>query len=102
MRWYHNLFMGEKARKKKYKIIWKIKHNAGLVNIYVITTATNPQNLLDIYPSWVLMQPYFRELDTQIIGIACGYEEAITVVQNIIETMYSETGGFDIRNFMTK
>lgn len=60
MEWYDELYVGESIRQKEKKIRWKIRHNAGQINIYVITLASNPQNLLDIIPSHELLQKGYR------------------------------------------
>ncbi len=101
MRWYHKLYIGKTARKKRYKIVWKVKHRAGMLGIYLITLASNKENLLDIIDASLLLQPYYKKEDIFIVGIACGYDEAVEVVTKIIEELYNETGDFNIRQFLT-
>ena len=48
MKWYDDLYVGESIVHKTNKIKWKIRHNAGQINIYVITLASGEKNLLDI------------------------------------------------------
>ena len=52
MIWYKDLYVGESIVHKTKKVKWKIMHNAGQIGIYVITLASNTQNLLDIIPSY--------------------------------------------------
>jgi len=92
--------MGEKARMNKYTIIWKIKHRAGMVRTYVIALPSNERNLLDIYHSAELMQRHYRNRPLFIVGIACGYEEALLVVQQIIEDVYRESGGVKVKDYI--
>ena len=56
MKWYDDLYVGESIVHKTNKIKWKIRHNAGQINIYVITLASGEKNLLDIIPSHELLQ----------------------------------------------
>lgn len=56
MKWYDDLYVGESIVHKTNKIKWKIRHNAGQINIYVITLASSEKNLLDIIPSHELLQ----------------------------------------------
>lgn len=56
MIWYDDLYVSENIEKKADKIKWKIKHNAGLLQMYVITLACNSQNLLEIISTKELMQ----------------------------------------------
>ncbi|MFR8428825.1 MAG: hypothetical protein ACLVCH_16300 [Roseburia inulinivorans] len=55
MKWYDDLYVGESIVHKTNKIKWKIRHNAGQINIYVITLASGEKNLLDIIPSHELL-----------------------------------------------
>jgi hypothetical protein len=100
MKWYRDLYVGDSITDRKNKIKWKITHNAGLVNVYVITFAANEQNLLDIIPTWVLMQKHFPRDEVKIIGIARGYMEALEVVRRIIDETYQNTGGVDVWSYL--
>lgn len=96
MKWYDNLYVGESIRHKTAKIKWKIQHNAGQIDIYVIAIASNPQNLLDIIPAQELMQRGYPKKEMYVIGLAHGMKEAHEVVKQIIDEVYQNTGGFDI------
>ena len=100
MKWYDNLFLGEKAAPKAAKMKWKISHNAGMVTAYVITFASNPDNLMDIIPSRELLQKGYPKKDMTIIGLGLGYEEALQVVQKIIQETYDHTGGTDVKSYL--
>lgn len=101
MKWYHNLYIGKTAKKKRYKIVWKVKHRAGMLGVYLITLASNKENLLDVIDSSILLQPHYKKEDIFIVGIACGYDEAVEVVTQIIQELYNETGDFNIRQYLT-
>ena len=96
MKWYKDLYVGESIQHKYEKIKWKIKHNAGQIDIYVITIASNPQNLLDIIPAQELMQKGYPKRELLVIGLAKGMKEAHEVVKQIIDEVYQNTGGFRI------
>lgn len=101
MKWYHDLYVGDSIADKANRIKWKINHNAGTVSVYVIAFASNRQNLLDIIPSWELMQKaYPGKKEMQIIGLAKGYEEALELVQQIIEETYRNTKTVDVRAYL--
>jgi hypothetical protein len=100
MIWYKNLFISENISQKKAKIKWKIRSNAGLINIYVITLAANPQNLLEIVSTIELMQAAYPKQNLFIVGIAKGYDTAVALASRIIIEIYKETGEFKIREYM--
>ncbi|WP_099468284.1 hypothetical protein [Konateibacter massiliensis] len=101
MRWYRKLYVGKTAKKKRYEIVWKVKHGAGMLDVYLITLASNEENLLDIWNSSVFLQPYYRKQDFFIVGIACGYDEAVELAAKIVEELYQNTGDFRIRQYIT-
>ena len=100
MKWYEDLYVGDSIQDKTAKIKWKIRHNAGQINIYVITLASNSQNLLDIIPAHELMQKAYPKKDMYVVGLAQGYDEALEVVTQIIDEVYQQTGGFAIRPYL--
>ena len=102
MRWYENLYVGSSITHKAEKIKWKIRHNAGQINIYVITLASNPQNLLDVIPAWELMQKAYPKKNLFIIGLAHGYDEALELVKQIVDEVYHNTGGFDVSSYINE
>jgi hypothetical protein len=102
MTWYEDLYVGESIVHKTNKIKWKIRRGAGQVNIYVISLASNPQNLLDIIPSWELLQKGYPKKEIYVVGLARGYKEALDVAAAIVDDVYRQTGGFDVRSFLGK
>ncbi len=100
MKWYDDLYVGESILHKKKKIQWKILHNAGQLDIYVITLASNKNNLLDIIPSHELLQKGYPKKDLYVVGLAKGYQEAIEIATSIIDETYRQTGAFKIAAYL--
>jgi len=100
MIWYRNLYISEDISHKKAKIKWKIKHNAGQINVYVITLSKNTHNLLEMIPSWELMQKYYPKKDMFVVGVAKGYDEGISMAASIVMEVYQETGKFNVRDYI--
>lgn len=100
MVWYRELYVGESIVHKTNRIKWKIRHNAGQVNIYVITLASNTQNLLDIIPAQELLQKGYPKKDICVVGLAKGYAEALEVAVSIVEEVYRSTGTFAVRKYL--
>lgn len=102
MIWYENLYVGTSIVHKTNKIKWKIRHNAGQVNIYVITLASNEQNLLDIIPSHELLQKGYPKAELYVVGLAKGYDEAVEVAVSIVKEVYHNTGTFAVRKYLAE
>ncbi|MGN0349245.1 MAG: hypothetical protein ACI4DR_06895 [Roseburia sp.] len=102
MIWHEDLYVGESIVHKTKKIIWKIRHNAGQPDIYVIALASNVQNLLDIIPSAELLQKGYPKRKLYIVGLAKGYTEAVDVAVSIVDEVYRKTGTFAVRKYLTE
>ncbi len=100
MDWYEKLYLGEGVKSKWKKIQKKVCNRKLCVDVYLITKASNPTELLDIIPSFVLLQKTYPVDDLQIIGMAHGKQEAITVVQQVLEETYEATGAFDVFSYL--
>uniref|UniRef100_UPI0040560523 hypothetical protein n=1 Tax=Agathobacter sp. TaxID=2021311 RepID=UPI0040560523 len=100
MKWYHNLFLGEKAAPKYKQTVRKIKNRKLTPNIYVIAFPSNPQNLLDIIPTWELMQSGYPKEHVRIIGIADGKREAFEVTRQIVDEVYQKTGTTNVKEYL--
>ena len=90
MKWYRKLYIGENAKKDKYKVFGHIRKNRFCADTFLITLASNTCNILDIYSANMLLQ----------VGLAKGRDEALNLVRDIIDEVYNATGGFDIREYL--
>lgn len=102
MKWDKDLYVGESIAEKATKIKWKILHNVGQIQIYVITLSANSDNLLDIISSKELMQKYYPKKHLYVVGLSKGYDEALEVAKKIIENVYEKTGTFTVREYILK
>ena len=100
MKWYHNLFLGDKIAPKHKQIIRKIKQNKLTPNVYVISFASNPQNLFDIIPAVELMQKGYPTQQIQIVGLAEGKREAFEVTRRIVDETYQNTGNTNVKEYL--
>lgn len=100
MKWYPELYVGSHAKKKQKKIIRKLKTNAGMLDVYLITLAANGEDIFDILSSAWLQQKGIRRNLPLIVGIACGYEEAVQLAVGIVEEVYRETGDVQVQSYL--
>lgn len=98
--WFDRLYTGEKAKKKRYRIIQGIRKSRPQPGIYVITPASNGNNILDIYSATALLSPFYKDEEFLIMGIGADYWEALEVAGRIVNDMYRRTGGFDLSAFI--
>ena len=102
MFWYRYLYVGERAKRYRSSIIRGIREKRYCPGVYVITPPSNGNNVLDIYPSYMLLLCDEREKELKILGIAYGYQEALELAGTIVSEMYEETGGFGLEEFLAE
>ncbi|MBR3645570.1 MAG: hypothetical protein IKN54_04060 [Lachnospiraceae bacterium] len=100
MRWYDKLYVGEKADKKRKEIIEKVTNGMFQLDKFVLALPFNDSDVLDIYPSNILVQSHYLNSDIYILGIADGMDEAKEVMQKIILDCYNQTGQFDLKGYI--
>lgn len=72
LNWYKNLYIGDNAKKKSKKLIHKINQGAGVIDVYVIALAVNPENSLEIFSANLLMQSALDEIARRLSGLQKG------------------------------
>jgi len=100
MRWYKHLYVGEKAKKRRFAIIQNIRNHRFQPGVHVITPPSAEGNVLDIYPAAVLLTEYYRKKeDLLIVGIGADYFEALELAGRIVDDIYRTTGGFSFKEY---
>jgi hypothetical protein len=94
------LYLGNIKDQDVKKIMRKIKLNKYVPDIYIISFASNPLDLLDIIPEWQICQKGYPKEHLQIIGLAYGNEVAKELVRQIIDEAYQVTGHTDVRTYL--
>lgn len=99
LKWMKNYYIGDSV-KNPTRIRARITAGKFVPDIYIITLSDNPGNILEILPSGMLMQRGVRAICPLIIGMARGRDEAMEMVREIIQRVYTETGDFKIKEYL--
>lgn len=97
MRFAKGLYTGEGIRNSR-KVKWKLKHRAGQINLYIIALC-NGSDQLEIYHCALLQQHFYRSNPPYIVGIAKGYQEAVELVQKMLEDIFRKTGHYNLKEY---
>lgn len=100
MRFYKNLYVGDTV-KKPNQIKNKLKRGSKLLGIYVVALASG-EDQLEIYHSLLLQQPYYKEKNPFIIGIAASYDEAVSIVCRITEETVEQNQNADLKKYLSE
>lgn len=99
--WNSRLYVGNKIKKKKDKVIASIENREATFGIYCIAFASHPNNLFDIYEANELLFPHYKRAEIRVVGLAHGKQEAVDLVHAMLMEVYHETGEFDVRTYFT-
>ena len=102
MIWYKYLYADEAIILKKEKVKWKIRHNAGQIDMYVIVLSRNESDLLEIIPTTLLMQKSYPKKELFVVGVAKGHDKACELACGIIMEVYNKTGGFQVKDYLIR
>lgn len=100
MLFHKQLFVDKALSKKKRKVLKNLKQGKLQLGVYIITISNDRAGMLDIYPSYVLLQKMYKELELYVVGIAAGKDGAFELVKEITDKCLEETGNVDLRTFL--
>ncbi len=99
--WISGLYIGKKMKKKKDKVISSINNSEVTFDVYCIAIASHKDNLFDILNANELLFPFYKKSEVQIVGLAKGRAEALSLVEQMVLEVYHKTGNFDVRAYFT-
>lgn len=107
MRFYRNLYTSENMGNLSL-LKWRLRHHAGSLNVYVIALCgmdephipTEGGNQIEFYHNVFLQQPYYRQHEPYIIGLASGRSDAVDLCAQIVQEAVTTTGRADIYAYL--
>ncbi len=100
MQFMGRLYVGESISSKEHEIVRKVHNRQLVTNLYLIVLSTHPDNMLELILEKETLQECYPSSELKVVGIAGDKDEAISLVQNIIEESMCETGSADVRAFL--
>ena len=101
LKFYEKLYLGESISKKKLdKLKRKLEKKPLLANVYLIVPAVNPEEQLDIFDAKQLVQPFYKDTCFTVIGLAANYEEALQLIEQIVQECLKERGDCKLREYL--
>ena len=94
-----NLYITDELSSKKRKVIKKLKQGKLQMGVHVIAIPQGEQDMLEIFPSYVLLQDYFNQIDVQVVGLAGDHEEALTLVEQMMNDCLKQRADADVRAY---
>lgn len=99
---YHRkLYIGDGISQSKLdKIKRKLEKKPLLCSEYLITFSSNPGEQLDIFQARQLAQSYYLKYPVCVVGIASDYEEAVRLVETIVQECLQTRGDCSLKEYL--
>ena len=95
------LYLGEGINEKKVDKMKKMLISKPLlVNVYLMVPAANPADQIDIFDARQLAQPFYKNKSFYVVGMATCYEEALEVVEQMVQDCLRERGDCKLREYL--
>ncbi len=100
MQYYKHLYVHKTMEKKKDKTIRKLEEGKYRPAVHLIILPEGEGDQLEIIDTSMLRQKGFPRRDFFVVGIAKDQGDALKMVAEIVEEVYNETGGTDVRSYI--
>uniref|UniRef100_UPI00405770CD hypothetical protein n=1 Tax=Acetatifactor sp. TaxID=1872090 RepID=UPI00405770CD len=99
---YHpKLYLGESISDSKLdKIKKRLEKKPLLCDAYLIAVSRNPHNQLEFFSANQLVQNYYNQYPAYVIGIASNYNEAVAVVEQIVQECLQARGDCALKEYL--
>ncbi|MDR0948720.1 MAG: hypothetical protein LBM69_04290 [Lachnospiraceae bacterium] len=102
LHYHHPLYLGDSIRNEKVDTLKKkLKRDPKNAAVFLLTTAGNPHDLLDIYESEQLRWRYYQNNPPYVVGLAASKEEAILLVERIVAECLAVRGDCYLREYLS-
>lgn len=97
--WANQMFYDEKITKKNSISQMMLRNTITKRHLYCVVLSTNPNNLLDIIRTKEFKLPCYRDTQFYVLGLASGYDQAVSLVLQIVDEVYQATGDVNVREY---
>lgn len=101
IRCYCDLYVSDSLEEKKNKVLKNLMDHKLQPSVYILTLSQGEQNHLEFFSALLLKQHVFDHAELFVVGIADSYDDAVDLVEEITREVLAETGGTNIRGYLT-
>lgn len=100
---YHpKLYLGEGIKEKKLdKIKKKLENKPLFSGVVLITLSRNSSDQLEIYSARQLAQSYYTKYPPYVVGIASDREEAVEMVEQLVQECLGKRGDCALKEYLS-
>lgn len=99
---YHpEIYLGESIRAEKLdKIKKKLEKKPLFSGVFLITLSRNASDQLEIYDARQLAQSYYKNNPPYVVGIAGNYNEALSLVEQLVQECLQARGDCALKEYL--
>lgn len=101
LRYHSSLYIGESISGKKLDRIKKnLEAHPVKCRLFLVTTSQNATDQLEIYSSSQLVSSYYKKNPPFVVGIAGNYEEAVGLVERLVQDCLRVRGDCALKEYL--
>lgn len=99
---YHpRLYLGDSINEKKLdKIKKKLERKPLTTGVFLIAMSRNSYDQLDIFSARLLVQRYYTKNPPYVVGIAGSHEEAVAMVEQLVQECLNARGDCALKEYL--
>lgn len=102
LQYYSNLYVSNSIPSKKLdRIKKKLEKNPLKSGVFLVAAARNGVDLLEIYSAGLLAQSYYKKEPPYVIGITKTYDEAVALVEQLVQDCLRERGDCSLKEYLS-
>lgn len=96
-----DLYLGDSINENKLdKIIKKLEKKPVFSGVFLITVSRNASDQLDIFDARQLAQSYYKKHPPYVVGIAGSHDEAIELVERLVQECLKTRGDCALKEYL--
>lgn len=100
--WKEALYVAGIPQKKQERIMRAIGRRRPVRGVYLITAPSNRKNCLEYMKANQLLQPYYKEKEIEVYGLAGSEADAQELSAAMLCGTYAATGGFAVVDYLER
>ena len=100
LEFYKHLYLSGALKKKKRSVIRKLKHHVFSPKLYLLVLSQREQKQFEFFSTNLLKQHFFKDTSFFIVGVAESYDQAMYLVEEITQEVYTKTKACNLREYI--
>ena len=96
-----NLYVADELSSDRRKVIKKLKQGKLQMDVYVIALPQGGNDMLEIFPSYILLQKAYKQMEVNIVGLAGDQATAFSLVETMTNDCLKSRGDANVRAYFT-